>query len=185
MASTIILQWDTARIRAAVGTASENSPSVQKVVAFDLSSGGDTDEVMTMADTIAAGLKEQKVGKGDAVVVVDRTTAELRVLSVPLLFLMTNCRISFAFGQIENLPRSARDGSSTSSHCPRLRTVKGGYWQVPFHRRSPPKFEGLVIPRDSISKGDPAAFCLRGVCSQKPECFRRTAFSLRCSTRPI
>ena len=83
MASTIILQWDTARIRAAVGTASENSPSVQKVVAFDLSSGGDTDEVMTMADTIAAGLKEQKVGKGDAVVVVDRTTAELRVLSVP------------------------------------------------------------------------------------------------------
>ena len=83
MASTIILQWDTARIRAAVGTASANSPSVQKVVAFDLSSGGDTDEVMTMADTIAAGLKEQKVGKGDAVVVVDRTTAELRVLSVP------------------------------------------------------------------------------------------------------
>ena len=83
MASTIILQWDTARIRAAVGTASENSPSVQKVVAFDLSSGGDTDEVMTMADTIAAGLKEQNVGKGDAVVVVDRTTAELRVLSVP------------------------------------------------------------------------------------------------------
>ena len=83
MASTIILQWDAARIRAAVGTASANSPSVQKVVAFDLSSGGDTDEVMTMADTIAAGLKEQKVGKGDAVVVVDRSTAELRVLSVP------------------------------------------------------------------------------------------------------
>ena len=83
MASTIILQWDAARIRAAVGTASANSPSIQKVVAFDLSSGGDTDEVMTMADTIAAGLKEQKVGKGDAVVVVDRSTAELRVLSVP------------------------------------------------------------------------------------------------------
>ena len=54
MASPIILQWDTARIRAAVGTASENSPSVQKVVAFDLSSGGDTDEGMTMADLMGA-----------------------------------------------------------------------------------------------------------------------------------
>ena len=83
MASTIILEWDPARIRAAVGTAATNSPSVKKVVTFDLSSGDDTDEVMTMADIIAEGLKEQKVGKGDAVVVVDRSTAELRVLSVP------------------------------------------------------------------------------------------------------
>jgi Tfp pilus assembly PilM family ATPase len=83
MANTIILEWDPARVRAAVGSASSTAPSVQRTVTFDLSSGEESDEVVTMADSIAAGLKEHKIGKGDAIVVVERSVAELRVLSVP------------------------------------------------------------------------------------------------------
>lgn len=83
MANTIILEWDPTRVRAAVGSASANAPSVQRTVTFDLSSGEESDEVVTMADSISAGLKEHKIGKGDAIVVVERSVAELRVLSVP------------------------------------------------------------------------------------------------------
>ena len=83
MANTIILEWDPVRVRAAVGSASTNSPSVQRTVTFDLTSGDESDEVVTMADSIATGLKEHKVGKGDAIVVVERSVTELRVLSVP------------------------------------------------------------------------------------------------------
>ena len=83
MANSIILEWDPQRVRAAVGSASSASPAVQRAISFALDSGEESDEVVTMAESVAAGLKENRVGKGDAIVVVERSAAELRVLCVP------------------------------------------------------------------------------------------------------
>ena len=83
MAKSIILEWDPSNVRVAVGASSAASPALSRLVTFPMDNGDESDEVVTIAESLAAGLDEQKVGRGDATVIVERAAAELRVLVVP------------------------------------------------------------------------------------------------------
>lgn len=84
MGRSIVLEWDSRRVLVATGKVAKGSkPALSRAVGFDLPEGGESDEPMTLGESLAKGLQDQRVGKGEATVIVERTSAEMRMISVP------------------------------------------------------------------------------------------------------
>ena len=84
MGRSIVLEWDSRRALVATGKTSKGArPALTRVAGFDLPTSGEGGAATTLSEALTKGLLEQKVGKGEATVIVERTSAEMRMLTVP------------------------------------------------------------------------------------------------------
>jgi len=84
MGRAIVLEWDPQRALVVGGNVARGGrPSLTRAVGFELPVRDESDEPMTLAESLAEGLAAQKLGKGDATVIVERSGAEMRVIEVP------------------------------------------------------------------------------------------------------
>ncbi len=84
MGRAIVLEWDPQRALVVGGNVARGArPSLTRAVGFELPVRDESDEPMTLAESLAEGLASQKLGKGDATVIVERSGAEMRVIEVP------------------------------------------------------------------------------------------------------
>lgn len=84
MGRSIVLEWDSRRVLVATGKVAKGSkPALSRAVGFVLPEGAESDEPMTLGESLAKGLSEHRVGKGEATVILERTSTEMRMISVP------------------------------------------------------------------------------------------------------